>query len=199
MLKTYASYFAAFLLSSLKSTDNIVRIVLYGSVAKGEATKESDIDIFVEVKKKTGRFLKELKDAEERFYESREAALFNAKGMENRFSIKSGNLQDWKELYRSIASTGIVLYGPYETRELPSGTKHYIIVFWDGVGRNRGAFLNKLYGFTVKGKHYPGLLLKFGGRKLGKSCIMLPVEYKGDLFRLVRTHEVNAKTFEVFG
>ncbi len=116
-----------------------------------------------------------------------------------RMAPSAGNLQDWKELYRSIASTGIVLYGPYETRELPSGTKHYIIVFWDGVGRNRGAFLNKLYGFTVKGKHYPGLLLKFGGRKLGKSCIMLPVEYKGDLFRLVRTHEVNAKTFEVFG
>ncbi|MBI3036784.1 nucleotidyltransferase domain-containing protein [Candidatus Woesearchaeota archaeon] len=198
MLKGYASYFAAYLVSSLKSVSGIARIVLYGSVARDEATKESDIDIFIEVKKKTKKFDGELKEAEEGFYLSREAAIFKAKGFDNRFSIKHGELKDWKDLYRSIASTGIVLYGPYEAQRLPSGTKHSVIIFWEKIGRNRGAFLNKLYGFTVKGRHYPGILLKFGGRRVGKSCVMLPVQYKSDVFRLIKAHEVKAKVLEVF-
>ncbi len=198
MLKGYASYFVAYLVSNVESVENIVRIVLYGSAAKGEATKESDIDIFIETNKITAKFGKEIKEAGERFYKSREAALFKARGVENRFSIKYGYLKDWKELYVSIASTGVVLYGPYEAHELPSGTKHFIIIFWERIGRNRGAFLNKLYGFRVKGKHYPGILLKVGGRKLGKSCVMLPVQYKSDIFKLLRSHEVEAKVLEVF-
>lgn len=198
MLKGYASYFAAYLVNNLKSLNNITKIVLFGSVARDEATKESDIDIFIEVKKKTKKFEKEIKEAEESFYLSREAALFKAKGIDNRFSIKHGELKDWKDLYRSIASTGIVLYGPYEAQGLPSGTKHYIIIFWESIGRNRGAFLNKLYGFTVKGRHYPGILLKFGGRRIGKSCVMLPIQYKNDLFKLLKDYEVKAKILEVF-
>ena len=198
MLKSYASYFTAFLLSNLKQKDNLIRIVLYGSAAKGEATKESDVDIFMEVRKKTRRFENELKRIEEGFYQSREASLFRAQGVENRFSIKCGDLTAWKELYRSIASTGVVLYGPYEAHELPSGTKHYIIVFWERIGRNRGSFLNKLYGFKVKDKRYRGVLLKSDGRKLGKSCIMLPIQYKNEIFRLLREHEVKASVLEVF-
>ncbi len=198
MLKGYASYFAAYLVSNLKSMESITRIVLYGSVARDEATKESDIDIFIEVGKKTKKFEREIKKVEERFYLSREAAIFKAKGLDNRFSIKYGELKDWKDLYRSIASTGIVLYGPYEAQELPSGTKHSVIIFWEKIGRNRGAFLNKLYGFTVKGRHYPGILQKFGGRRIGKSCVMLPVQYKSEVFRLIKAHEVKAKVLEVF-
>jgi len=51
MLKNYASYFVAYLLSNSKNIDNIERIVLYGSAARDEAVKESDVDIFVEVRK----------------------------------------------------------------------------------------------------------------------------------------------------
>ncbi|MDO8740863.1 MAG: nucleotidyltransferase domain-containing protein [Candidatus Woesearchaeota archaeon] len=198
MLKAYSGYFAAYLLNNLKNTENIERIILYGSVAKEEATKESDIDIFIEVKKKTEKIEKELKEAEKRFYQSRDAALFKSKGADNKFNIKIGKLKDWKELYRSIASTGIVLYGPYEIKEIPSGVKHSVIVFWQKIGKNRGAFLNKLYGFKIKGKHYAGLISKFDGKKLGKSCVMFPIQYKEDIFRLLKGYEVIAKMIEVF-
>lgn len=198
MLKNYASYFVAYLLSNSKNIENMERIVLYGSAARDEAVKESDVDIFVEVRKKTAKFEKDLKEAEKKFYESREAALFKSKGIDNKFSIKIGKLQEWKELYKSIASTGIILYGPYEAKELPSGVKHFIIVFWEKVGKNRGSFLNKLYGFKIKNKHYLGLLEKCDGKKIGKSCIMLPIQYKKDIFKLIREHKVKAKVLEVF-
>ncbi len=198
MLKSYAFYFVAYLLNNLKSIGDIERIVLYGSVAKDEATKESDIDIFIEVEKKTKKFDKEIKGIIEEFYQSREAVLFKAKSIENKFNVKIGDLKDWKDLYQSIVSTGIVMYGPYEAKELPSGVKHFIIVFWERINKNRGAFLNKIYGFKFKKKSYIGLLSRISGRKLGKSCIMIPIQYKKDILKLLRKYEVKAKTIEVF-
>lgn len=198
MLKNYAAYFVAYLINNLKNIENIERIVLYGSSAKGEATKESDVDIFIEIKKQTKRFEHEVKDVEKKFYQSREAILFKSKDIENKFSIKLGKLKEWKDLYQGIASTGIVLYGPYEAQELPSGVKHFIIIFWQKIGKNRGSFLNKLYGFKVKNKHYAGIISKYDGTKLGKSCIMLPIQYKKHIFKLLVEHKVEAKTIEIF-
>lgn len=198
MLKNYAAYFVAYLISNIQNIENIERIVLYGSSAKGEATKESDVDILIEIKKQTKRFEHEVKDVEKKFYQSREAILFKSKGIENKFSIKIGKLKEWQELYRGISSTGIVLYGPYEAKELPSGVRHFIIIFWQKIGKNRGSFLNKVYGFKIKSKHYAGFISKFNGTKLGKSCIMIPVQYKKDIFKLLAEHKVEAKTIEVF-
>ncbi len=198
MLKQYTQYFVAFLLNNVKSIQEIERIVLYGSVAKGEETKESDIDIFIEVRKKNAQFEKEIKNIEQAFYTSREASLFRVKGIENTFSIKIGILKEWKNLSASIASTGIVLYGPYEAKELPTGVKHMIIIYWDNIGKNRGSFLNKLYGFTANGKTYDGILTKYEGKKTGKSSILIPIAHKQLLFDLLKEHKVSAKTIEVF-
>lgn len=198
MLKSYVSYFVAYMISNLRNIGNIDRIVLYGSAAREESTKESDVDIFIEIKKKTKQFEHEVQELEKKFYQSREATLFKSKGIENKFSIKLGKLSEWKELYRSIASTGIVFYSPYEAKELPSGVKHFIIIFWQKIGKNRGSFLNKLYGFKIKNKHYPGLVSKVDGLKLGKSCIMVPINYKKDIFKLLASHKVEAKTIEIF-
>lgn len=198
MLKEYSIYFTAYLFNNLKGKENIERIILFGSVARGESTKDSDIDLFVEVKKKTKKIEEEIKKIEGGFYHSREASLFRLKKIDNKFNIKIGKLREWKDLEGSIASTGIVLYGPYETKELPSGVKHFVIIFWSKIGKNRGAFLNKLYGFKSKNKSYEGLISKFSGKKLGKSCLMMPVQYKKDILKLLKQYEVEAKIMEVF-
>jgi len=176
MLKQYASYFVSYLLNNLENFDNIKKIVLYGSVARGDDEKDSDIDIFIEIKKETKKFETEVKDIEKQFYQSREASLFKLKGIDNEFSIKIGKLNEWKELYGSISSTGIILYGYYQIDKLPDDVKHSIIIYWSKIGKNRGAFLNKIYGFNVHNKNYPGLLNEFNGRKLGKSCVLFPIQ-----------------------
>lgn len=198
MLKVYASYFVSYLLNNSKNIENVQRIILFGSVARGEGTNESDIDIFIEIKRKTKKIENEIKNILEEFYQSREASLFKLKGIMNEFSIKIGRLKEWEDLHKSIASTGIILYGHYEAGESPSDVKHFIIVFWDNIGKNRGAFLNKLYGFKINEKYYKGLLEKYNGSKLGKSCIMLPVQYKGEIFGLLEKYRVNAKVLEIF-
>lgn len=197
-LKSYASYFVSYLLNNLKNLEMIERIVLFGSVAKDQATKESDVDIFIEVKKKTKALEEEIRKIEEQFYQSREAIIFKAREINNPLSIKMGKLNEWPDLSRSIASTGIIFYGPYKESKLPQGLKHFLIVFWDKIGKNRGAFLNKLYGFSVGGKRYKGLIEKFSGKKLGKSCIMIPIEYRDDFIGILQHYKVNAKIIEVY-
>lgn len=200
MIKKYASYFTSFLIDNLaeESLGNIERVVLFGSVSRDEAGEESDVDIFIEVRKQGKKFDEEIKRIVDMFYGSREAALFKLKGIENKISVKIGKLKEWKELYGSVASDGIVLYGHYEAKELPSGVRHYLIVYWDGIGKNRGAFLNKVYGFGIKGRRYRGLIERYEGKRLGKSCIILPISTKKEIFRLVRDYKVRAKTLEVF-
>ncbi|MFA7707687.1 MAG: nucleotidyltransferase domain-containing protein [Candidatus Pacearchaeota archaeon] len=199
MLKEYSFYFVAYLFNNLgKEKENIEQIILFGSVARGDAIKESDVDIFIEIKKKTKQFEEKIKNIEQDFYKSREASLFRLKGIENRFSIKIGKIKEWKYLERSIASTGIVLYGNYKIESFPSKVKHFFIIFWNKTGKNRGAFLNKLYGFNVNGKHYEGLVSEFEGKKLGKSCIMIPIEHKKDILKLIENYKIEAKIIEVF-
>ena len=198
MLKSYASYFVSYLLSNMKNMDNIEKVILFGSVARGESTKNSDVDLFIDVKKKNKRYEEEIRRIEEKFYQSRENSIFRSKEINNKLNIKIGRLSDWKDIQKSIASTGIIFYGNYQSKTLPSDVNHYVIIFWSKIGINRGAFLNKLYGVRMNEKYYPGMVSSFNGKKLGKSCIMIPIQYKNDIFKLLKDYKVEAKNLEVF-
>ncbi len=197
MIKSYASYFVSYLLFNLKNSDNISKIILFGSVAKGEADKKSDVDIFIEVKKKTKKFEREIEKIIDNFYKSREALIFKSRKIDNKINIIVGKLDEWKDLKKSIESTGIVLYGAYVSSGKLKGRK-YAIFFWDKIGKNRGAFLNKIYGFSSKKKKYKGLIEILKGRKLGKSSIMIPVEHINEIMKLLKHYKVNSKIIEVY-
>jgi predicted nucleotidyltransferase len=199
--KAYVMSFVAYLIKELadkKSISEINKIILFGSVAKSESTKESDVDIFIDVKKKTEKLDTTIQDAITKFYNSREAVIFKTRGIDNKLNVIIGRLKDWKDIHRSIMSTGIVLWGQYEEKEKPLGTKHEIIFYWSNIGINRGAFLNALYGFTANSKRHIGLLEKFDGRRMGKSCVIIPVQYREDVIKLFRKYKVSAKALEVF-
>ena len=198
MIRTYASYFASYLIYNLKNFDNVSRIILFGSGARGDENKESDVDIFIETNKKTKIFENEIEKITENFYKSREALIFKSKGINNKINVIVGELKEWKELKKSIESTGIVLYGKFQTSINKEGRK-YSIFYWDNIKKNRGAFLNKIYGFKVSEKEYSGLIERFNGRKLGKSCIMIPIEHRDEIIKLFKHYGVNAKVIDVYG
>lgn len=196
MLKAYASYFASYLLANVRDAGKINKIILFGSIARGDATKESDTDIFVDVKTKNKKFELEIRKILENFYKSREVLLFKAKGIDNKINLIIGKIEEWKDLKESIESTGIILYGKF----VSSGIKgrKYAIISWERIEKNRGAFLNKVYGFTVNGKKYKGLAETFGGRKIGKSSIMIPIEHRDEILRLGKNYGVVARVIEVW-
>jgi len=196
MIKAYASYFSSYLLANLKEKESIEKIILFGSAARNEATKKSDIDIFIEVKRESQKIKNEIEKMLENFYKSREYLLFKSKGIDNKIHLIISRLDRWRDLKKSIESTGIVLYGKYVTHGI-SGKKH-IVIFWDRIENNRGAFLNRIYGVKIKGKHYQGLIEKLGGKKLGKSNIIIPVENKDEILKLIKIYKVHAKIIEVY-
>lgn len=195
-IKAYSNYFVSFLLNELDNISNINQIILFGSVAKEEATKNSDVDIFIDLKRKDKNFDGIIKKIEDRFYKSREALLFKNKGIYNKINVIIGKLEEWKDLKDSIESHGIVLYGSYIPEKI-GGRKH-VIVLWSKIGKNRGAFLNKIYGVKIRDKIYKGLVELLGGRKLGKSSVMIPAENKKDFLDLMKKYKVDYKILEVY-
>lgn len=196
MNKAYASYFVSYLINELDELQNVNKIILFGSVARGEATKESDVDIFIDIKEKSKRIESKINKILNSFYKSREALIFKTKGIDNKINIIMGKINEWPKLRDSIESSGIVLYGNYISSNVRG--KKQVIIFWDKIGKNRGAFLNKIYGFKANKKAYKGLIEILGGRKIGKSSIMIPVENKEEIFKLFKGYMVNAKILEVY-
>jgi len=196
MLKIYASYFVSYLLNNLEDISSIDKIILFGSVARDNVQRDSDIDIFIEIKKKSKTFENRIESILDDFYKSRESLIFKAKGVNNRINLIIGKLNEWRDLKKSIESTGIVLYGRYSYGG--SGKRKYAVIFWDKIGINRGAFLNKIYGFKTGKKEYSGFLQRVEGKKLGKSSIMIPIEYVDDFLKLIEHYNVSAKIIEVY-
>ncbi|MEK6950258.1 MAG: nucleotidyltransferase domain-containing protein [Nanoarchaeota archaeon] len=194
-IMAYASTFVSYLVGKLgEKVGYIDAFILYGSVAKGEATPQSDIDLFIDTK--YPRLEKKIQSILSLFLTSRQAALFNIIGVANEISIKVGELYKWKSLYSSIQSTGIVLWMRYGEKELSS--RPYTLFYWESIGKNRGAFLNKLYGVKGKRKRYAGLVETIGGRKVGKSAILVPTEKKELVIVLFKKYLVAARQVELF-
>ena len=131
MIKAYASYFVSYLLNTLNVKDlpNIKAIILFGSAARDEASKESDVDIFIDIKKNKKNFDKKTAEVENNFYKSREALLFKAKGIDNKINIIIGKIDEWKDLKKSIESTGLILYGSYVASKTEGKKK--ALIFWN--------------------------------------------------------------------
>lgn len=193
----YASTWVTYLIRTLQGDiRQIDAIILYGSVAKGEASIQSDVDIFVDTKNKkvAGR----VEEGMNTFLDSREAALYKMEGIGNEINIKVGELQRWKSLHHSIMNSGIILWGKYKPLNYPQETKHSFIFFWNHIGKNRGAFLNALHGYTIEKKRYKGLIQKREGIKTGKSSILVPAEYKEEFIVLFKKYRVQVRQKEVW-
>ncbi|MEF8879148.1 MAG: nucleotidyltransferase domain-containing protein [Candidatus Thermoplasmatota archaeon] len=192
----YSYRFVSFLQKQLEEKfKEIDQIILYGSVAKGTAEEESDVDIFIDTE---ADIETDVETVLEQFYESKDYMLFRSKGVENEINIKTGKLSQWKELHRSITATGKVLWGDFKPVEAPIGTQHQLLFHWNKIGKSRTAFLNKLYGYQTQERKIKGLLEEWDGKKVGKSAVLIPFKYKNKMFEILKKYEVNAKNIELF-
>lgn len=200
-LISYAMSFASFLLDS-GIGGRISKIILFGSVARGDFSKESDIDIFID----TGGDAKEIEIEAEKtlalFSGSRTAETWRLKGIKNEISLKVGNLKEWS-LRREVISSGILLYGKYN--EMPPGTMYYLMVRMDlsAIRTARQVSIwRRLYGYRQKiGKKVyagSGLLGRAGGIKLGKAVILVPMERRKEILDFLRRNRVRYKLNELW-
>jgi predicted nucleotidyltransferase len=195
----YAMDFASFLLSQLnpKDADKIKNIILFGSSARGEQHKKSDIDIFIETTDDHKGIEDTVENIPDKFYGSiRYKSYWKLKGYKQLFSIKVGNREEWDNLYPSLLSDGIVLYGKYST-ELKG--KNEVLFSWENVSdlNARVTLYRTLYGYNKKSKKYPGFLKEHNGERITKGCILVPLESRQNIKDLFKKLKIPVKEFLV--
>jgi len=197
-LLAYAMSFASFLVDSTIGK-HLNKILLFGSVARGDFTDESDIDLFIDIDEKYE------KDVEKQlllFEQSQMYKLWQMKGIVHHFSLKLGILDQWK-LKREIISSGILLYGKYNA--LPDSA-HYLLLVKINIGKRHVAeqmqIWRKLYGYTQKvGKkiyNSAGLIEKSGGRKLANTLFLVPMEKRQNILQFLRENKIQHTVYEIW-
>ncbi len=195
---SYALCFVSFLLDS-KASKKIDKIILFGSVARGNFDKESDIDIFVdsteEIKNEVEKQLKLFKGSEIH-------RKWKLKGIKNEISLKCGKLEDWA-LKRDVLSDGITLYGKY--KDVPKDAKYYLMIklkFSKMERKQKIKIWRRLYGYAQKvgTKRYEsrGLVSTLGGKKIEKSLVLVPMENRGEIIRYLNREKIDYEVREVW-
>ncbi len=192
-LAGYALDFASFLLEKLgDDAKEISQIILFGSVARGEAGEQSDIDLFIEADEKLENKLSRIRDD---FYNSIKIRKYwQLLGIKNPINLSVGNLKDWGDLQRSIIANGIILYGRYYGK--PEIKQHYLFVVSPGKNRNKNiALWRKLYGYSQKiGKKFyirEGLIKEYKGEKRARAVFTIPIEKAQEMILFLRKNKVN--------
>lgn len=197
-LISYSESFVSFLLDS-RISKKIDRIILFGSVARGDFDRESDIDIFVDTDKDIGRDIERVLNL---FKESETYKKWRLRGVKNEISLKTGKLEKWS-LRRDVLSNGIILYGKY--KEIPQDARYYLMIKLNFRRMNRKEKVRlwrKLYGYTQKvgPKTYNirGLIDELGGQKLEKSVVVVPMEKRSEIIRFLNTNKVKYTVNEIW-
>lgn len=156
------------------SIEDISNIILFGSVARGEAKKGSDIDLLI------------LGEEEAREKVS-EIALDIEKEYDISLQLVSENsLEDLDPYFiKEILKEGIVLYGNLAVKFKKLNLKPYSIISYSLKNLEHSEKMKlrrNLYGYSTKKKYKnkiyesssKGLLKRIGGEKLGPSVLLVP-------------------------
>ena len=193
-LIAYALDFTSYLISK---ENKINRVILHGSVATGDFDEVSDADLFVDADEKLEKKINQIKDS---YYSTKKFKEWKLKGINTDFSLIVGELdgKEWKNLKRSIMNTGIILYGKYkaETEKI----HHYTLFSFENIkpDKKRVAIFRKLFGFKLGKKEYSGLAEKIKAVKVGKGCLLVPIEYVNELRRFFHDKKITVKLYDLW-
>jgi predicted nucleotidyltransferase len=202
----YIYDFLSILYENEKIKDYISRIILFGSVAIGEADEESDIDLFIDVRAEA--FVKEveliIKETEKRFYLISEKK-WSLLGIKTPIKCIVGILEGdrWKDLRSEIIASGIMLYGKFEEKE--GRLKHFSLINYSLSGlkqQRKMSLLRSLFGYSTKKakKLYKkaGLLQETGGVKLTANTVLVPVENSRKIQKLLNSYGITPEIREIW-
>lgn len=191
----YALDFASYV---IEKSEGINKIILFGSVARGDFDTKSDIDIFIDTTHK--KLDTQIPKLVESYYATSKAKTWNLKGIKREISCVVGELdsEEWKDLKRAIMNTGIVLYGKYHGA---AEKVHQYLILSSGPIRSESRRVSahrSLYGFTVGKIKYPGLVEKYHTVKLGTGCLLIPIEHALEMKKFFQERKIAVKLYDVW-
>lgn len=183
----------------LRDYPNLKAIVLYGSYAKGEATKESDIDLLIVL------------DVEKPIYELKNILkIVRQVDKENKISLQLTNLKDGNySLYQKVLREGKALTGKFDVGLNELKLRPYKVINYDLSNlkpavkvkvskRVNGSLIKKRIKGKVKEYKYNGLKDEKGVIVLPNSSILLPEEIANGFIQFLDINNVRYKQFNVW-
>ena len=180
----------------LSKVEDVKSVILYGSLARGEFTSRSDIDLFILT----------TKDKTQREIHDKVIELEPEIGRNIQPTIRtSAELQKTDTgLLQNIFQEGKILYlkEPYD---IPSAIllqqKPYLIYSFQISSlpqKDKARFNRQLYEQKRKGYKYKGLLQEIGGQKLSAGCVMMPYEQKKKVEKFFKKFKVKFEQLKVW-
>jgi predicted nucleotidyltransferase len=186
---------------------NVLYILLFGSVAKGKATRESDLDFLIVLDT----------DKSPNEYDEREKIRDVAITLERKYNSDIQVVFTNREFHgvddyfvQKALSEGILLYAKsprIEIKELSLEPYTFIACDLSKIPHSsKMRFRNRLYGYETKKKHKnkiykskkPGLLDELGGRRLGIATFMVPKKNLTPIEKLLDSFGVHYKEIDAW-
>jgi len=180
----------------LSKIEDVKAIILYGSLARGEFTSRSDVDLFILTTDYNTQ--KEIHD--------KVIELESEIGRNIQPTIRTlAELQKTDTgLLQNIFQEGKILY-LREPSDIPSAIllqqKPYLIYSFQIsslLQKEKARFNRQLYEQTRKEYNYKGLLQEIGGQKLSAGCVMMPYEQKDKIEKFFKKFKVKFEQLKVW-
>lgn len=197
-LVSYAMDFVSFLMQNLKSNEKekVRSVILFGSVARGEANKDSDVDIFIDViDEKLDSSIKKIKN--DYFNSVKYLKYWKLLNINNEINLIIGKLNEWK-LKDSMLGNSYILYQGYSPK-LENGTNKVILYYETPEKNSKRVMLNKqIFGYNHYSKFYKGILEIYNGKKLGSNVLLIPTENLNLFLKIFHKYKVAVRIKRIF-
>jgi len=180
----------------LSKIEDVKAIILYGSLARGEFTSRSDVDLFILT----------TEDKTQKEIHDKVIELESEIGRNIQPTIRTiAELQKTDTgLLQNIFQEGKILY-LREPSDIPSAIllqqKPYLIYSFQIsslLQKEKARFNRQLYEQTRKEYKYKGLLQEIGCQKLSAGCAMIPYEQKEKIEKFFKKFKVKFEQLKVW-
>lgn len=197
----YIYDFLIIFFEKLKEKEKIRNIILFGSVARGNQGKNSDIDLFIDINKKDKKYIEEIIKESLNEFELKLEKTWKLKGIDNPIVpiVDDLETEQWKELKNEISNYGILLYGSYKKIE----ERKKIIIKYEInklKQKNKMKIIRNLFGYKLKQKNKAyekrGLISKIKAEKISSAILSDKGNYK-EIIKILKENKVPFKLIEL--
>lgn len=200
----YLYDFISLFFDKLKDSTKLRSIILFGSFARGNSRKDSDIDIFIDVEESNKKEIESIIRESLNEFELNASKSWHLKGIKNVIApiIDDIYKAQWNELRKEIAINGVVLYGKYRG-EYTYG-KHSVLIEYELSKlkqKDKMKILRKLYGYTLKKRKkvyiQEGIVKEVKAEKLA-NVIVVDIEHHKKIVSFLQEKKIPIKVREVW-